>query len=84
MEIGPVPGIGRIAAVTARQRELRAPAVFDVDASARPGEDGAQRNGRKAAGAEENDEDKVNAEAEEASAVETEEDRGSGRVDYFA
>jgi hypothetical protein len=57
MEIGPIPGIRAVPAVKAPQGDLRPPAIFDIDASAKPGEGGRQANGRKAAGAEEDEED---------------------------
>lgn len=78
MEIGPIPGIRGLAAVAPRQGELRAPAVFDIDAAVKPGEGGQQRNGRKAAGAEENEEDDVMLGGEEI------EGSGARSVDYFA
>src|SRR5579863_1891793 len=57
MEIGPIPGIRAVAVVRASQGDLRPPAIFDIDATAKPGDDPAQRNGRKAAGAEEDAEE---------------------------
>ena len=82
MEIGPIPGIRGIP-VSSRQGVLRPPAVFDVDASAKPGEDGGQKNGRKAAGAEENDQDDLRADIEEDSGTGMAEDREAQRVDTF-
>lgn len=82
MELGPIPGIRAVPAVAARQADVRAPAIFDIDASARPGDGGGQQGGRKAAGAEEDDELKV--EAEDELGAETREERQPGRIDTFA
>ena len=57
MEISPIPGIRALPAVKAQQGDFRPPAIFDIDASAKPGEGGGQRSSRKAAGAEEDGED---------------------------
>lgn len=84
MEIGPVPGIRGIPAVTARRAEMQPPAVFDIDASAKPEEDGGQRSGRKAAGAEENEEDERMLDGELEAGDDAPETAGKGRVDYFA
>jgi hypothetical protein len=82
MELGPIPGIRALPAVGARQADVRTPAIFDIDASARPGDDGGQQGGRKAAGAEEHDELKV--EAEHELGTETREERLPRRIDIFA
>ncbi|MGH9563233.1 MAG: hypothetical protein ACRD3S_17400 [Terracidiphilus sp.] len=74
MEIAPIPGIRALTAVKARRAEFRPPEIFDVEGTARPGDDQGQRQGRKAAGAEEDDEDLMpDADAQETSSV-----------DYFA
>ncbi len=57
MEIAPIPGIRAVPAVKARQTDFRLPEIFDIEGSARAGDDQGQGQGRKAAGAEENDED---------------------------
>jgi hypothetical protein len=82
MEIAPIPGIRALPAVKAPQGDFRPPEVFDIEGSARPGDSEGQRNGRKASGAEENDEDDlmVDAEAESGGGAED----SSSRVDYFA
>lgn len=84
MEIGAIPGLRGIPTAGPRQSDLGPPAVSDIDAAARPGEGGGQRNGRKAAGAEENDEDELKVRPEDELGAETAEDRGSGLVNYFA
>jgi hypothetical protein len=82
MEIVPIPGIRALPVVKAPQGDYRPPEVFDIEGSARPGDGEGQRNGRKASGAEENDEDDLMLDAE------TESGGGAGdsssRVDYFA
>jgi len=83
MEIGPIPGIRGIP-VAARQGVLRPPAVFNDDGSEKPGEESRQRNGRKAAGAEESDQEDVSGGLEEEPDVETAEDRQPRSVDAFA
>ena len=84
MEIAPVPGIRALTAVRAPQAEMRAPAIFDIDPSSRPGDGAEQRNGRKAAGAEENEEDDLALEGETAGAGVDLEAAPARQVDYFA
>jgi len=82
MELCPIPGIRALPAVGARQAYVRAPAIFDIDASSRPGDGGGQQGGRKAAGAEEDDELRV--EAGDEFGTEVPEENQAGRVDIFA
>jgi hypothetical protein len=83
MEIGPIPGIRVLPAVRAPQGNLRPPEVFELEGPARPGDGEGQRGGRKASGAEENDEDELMLESEAESGGTTEVD-SSRSVDYFA
>lgn len=84
MEIAPIPGIRALPAVRAPQGDMRAPAIFDIDPSSRPGDDAEQRSRRKAAGAEENEEDDFALGDETAGGgVDLEETRAR-QVDYFA
>ena len=83
MEIGPIPGIRALPAVRAPQAEMRAPAIFDIDASSRPGDDAERRSRRKAAGAEESEEDEFAPEGEAAGGADLE-DAPARQVDYFA
>jgi hypothetical protein len=82
MEIAAIPGIRVLPAVKAPQADFRAPEVFDIEGSARPGDGEGQRGGRKAAGAEEDDEVELmlNAETESGGGAEV----LSSRIDYFA
>jgi hypothetical protein len=84
MEIAPIPGIRALPAVGAPQAKIRPPSIFDIDASARPGDDGEQQNRRKAAGAEENEEDDLALEDETAAGAEAPEAASAKQVDYFA
>ena len=84
MEIGPIPGIRALPAVKASQAELRPPAIFDVMASAKPGDGGAQGSRKKAAGAEENDADELTLEGEIEPGSESREETPVRQVDYFA
>jgi hypothetical protein len=59
MEIGPIPGIRALGAVSARRADWQGPAVFDIDGSAKPGDGNVQTAAKKAAGAEEDAEDKL-------------------------
>jgi hypothetical protein len=70
-----------VQAVKAPQADFRPPEIFDIEGSAKPGEGQGQRQGRKAAGAEEDDEDDLMLDAENDSG---EEHEGSPRIDYFA
>jgi hypothetical protein len=78
MEIGPVPGIRAIGAPRAERAEWQSPAVFDINAAAKPGDGIVQRTGRKAAGAEEDD-DLISEDESE-----TGEETAEKNVDYFA
>jgi hypothetical protein len=84
MEIAPIPGIRALPAVKAPQADLRPPSVFDIDPSAKPGDGQEQKNGRKAAGAEENDQDDVTLESEAEAGAEEREEVPARQVDYFA
>jgi len=84
MEIAPIPGIRAVTAVKPREADMRAPAIFDIDASSRPGDGERQRNGKKAAGAEENEEDDLVVEGEAAGKGDELEQSPTRQVDYFA
>ncbi len=84
MEIGPIPGIRALPAVKAPPAELRPPALFEVDPSAKPGDGSEQGGGRKAAGAEENDEDDLMLEGEAEHGPEAPDEVPAKQVDYFA
>ena len=84
MEIAPIPGIRALPAVKAQQGDFRLPAKFDIDATAKPGEGGGQRNSRKAAGAEEDGEDDLTLDGEIEAGDERLEEVPSKQVDYFA
>ncbi|MGB0064576.1 MAG: hypothetical protein WBP85_09040 [Terracidiphilus sp.] len=77
MEIAPIPGIRALTAVKAPRADFRPPEIFDLEGSARAGDDQAQRQGRKAAGAEEDVEDDLMLEDENESG-------GASNVNYFA
>lgn len=79
MEIAPIPGIRSLQAVKAPQADFRAPEIFDIEGSARAGDGEERRQGRKAAGAEENDKDDL-LEPESGEKQEGE----SPRIDFFA
>lgn len=84
MEIAAIPGIRALPAIRAPQAEMRAPAIFDIDPSSRPGDDAGQRSRRKAAGAEENEEDDLAPEGEIADGGADLEAARARQVDYFA
>ena len=77
MEIAPIPGIRALQAVKAPQADFRPPEIFDIEGSARPGDGQGQRNGRKAAGAEEDEQDDLALDAENESG-------NTSGIDYFA
>jgi len=84
MEIGPIPGIRAVPAVRTPQGGIQPPAVFDIDASAKPGDADERRSGRKAAGAEENEqEDRLLAD-EMGDSAEAPDEQPGGQVDTFA
>jgi hypothetical protein len=84
MEIAPIPGIHALPPLRAAQADMRPPAIFDIDDSAKPGDGGEQRSKRKAAGAEESDEGEFALEAQMEAGSETLEERPAKQVDYFA
>jgi hypothetical protein len=84
MEIAPIPGVRALPAVRAPQSEMRAPAIFDIDSSSRPGDGMEQRGRRKAAGAEENEEDDLTLEDEATGSGVDLEETPARQVDYFA
>ena len=59
MEISPIPGIRMVAAVRTPPAETALQTRFEIDASARAGDDSYTGSSRKGAGAEENDEEEV-------------------------
>lgn len=63
---------------------MRAPAIFDIDPSSKPGDDSEQRRRRKAAGAEENEEDDLALDGEEMVGGADPEEVPARQVDYFA
>jgi hypothetical protein len=77
MEIAPIPGIRALQAVKAPQADFRPPEIFDIEGSAKPGEGQERRQGRKAAGAEEDDKDDLMLDAENDSGE-------TSGIDYFA
>jgi hypothetical protein len=84
MEITPIHGIRALPVVKAQQGDFRLPAVFDIDASAKPGEGGGQRSSSKAAGAEEDGEDDQVLDGEMEPGIEALEEVPARQVDYFA
>ena len=84
MEIAPNPGIRALPAVRAPQAEMWAPAIFDIDSSSRPGDGAEQRNGRKASGAEEDEDGDLALEEGPAAVSDDPEETPARQVDYFA
>jgi hypothetical protein len=84
MEIAPIPGIRALPAVRAPHEEMRPPAIFEIDPSAKPEDGGEQRSGRKATGAEENEEEDLLLESETAAGAEAFEEAPAKQVDFFA
>lgn len=76
MEIAPIPGIRALQAVKAARADFRPPEIFDIEGSARPGDGERQRQGRKAAGAEEEEDDLLLDAKNESD--------GQSSIDYFA
>jgi hypothetical protein len=80
MEIGPIPGIRAIGALRAERADWQTPAILDIEAGAKPGDGIVQRTGRKAAGAEEEEDDELDLEDRNEAASET----PARNIDYFA
>jgi hypothetical protein len=83
MEITPIPGIRALPAERSSKGSLGAPEVLDIEGSVKPGDGERQGGGKKASGAEENDEDDLLREAETESGETSGEDSPHS-VDYFA
>jgi len=64
MEISPIPGIRMIPAVKTPPAETALKAHFEIDASARAGDDSYTGGSKKGAGAEESDEEELTEEPE--------------------
>jgi len=79
MGIGPIPGIRALGAVTSERADWKPPAIFDIDGAAKPGDGIVERSGRKAAGAEENEEDELGLEG----GSEAGQEAAEKSVDYF-
>lgn len=84
VEIAPIPGIRALPAARARSAQMGPPAVFEIDPSAKPEDGREQRSWRKAAGAEESDEDGLALEGERATDADTPEPESPKQIDYFA
>ncbi len=84
MEIGPLPGIRALPAMKTGRAGLEPPAVFDVEASAKPGDSDRQGTGRKGAGAEENDKDDLLTGGEGEPGDDGQDGIPKRTVDYFA
>ena len=84
MEISPVTGIRLMPTPKTPPKESGIAAIFDLEATARSGEDNYSNEKKKAAGAEESDEEDLDAEsATERSYVPTE-DGLVRNINYFA
>jgi hypothetical protein len=88
MEIGPIAGIRVMPVPRVRPADPELTPLFDIEAAARPDEDAFAGNGRKAAGAEEPDQEDENEEPEEGVAAELESEPprrpATDRINLFA
>lgn len=86
MEISPIIGVRVLPAVKPAPRQEGPTALFDLEAIARTGDDYYSGGSKKAAGAEENDEDELdmNLENEDDSSVDSEERKVSTGISFFA
>lgn len=84
MEISPIPGIRGLPGMKAGRASFELPSVFSVDPSAKPGDGDRQANGRKGAGAEENEKDDLQSNREGDGGDEKQEEAPKRNVDYFA
>ena len=84
MEISPIPGIRALQSERAHSADVRPPAIFHVDGSAKPGDGAGSRNGRKAAGAEEDEEDALTLDGANEPGDDVLEEVPPRSVDYFA
>jgi hypothetical protein len=84
MEISPIPGIRPLQAVRAPSADTRPPAIFDIDASAKPGDGSGSKNGSKAAGAEEDEDDDLTLSGEMEQGSASLDNVPPKSIDYFA
>jgi len=84
MEISPIPAIRTDSTVKIPTGDGQPLAVFDVDPAARADGDRERQDGRKAAGAEEDEAELLTAESEPERTPEVFENLPEKRVDYFA
>ena len=84
MEISPIPGIRALQAVRTQTSDLRPPAIFDIDGSAKPSDGAGSRNGRKAAGAEEDEDGELALEVETEVDSDVLEEVSPSSINYFA
>jgi hypothetical protein len=84
MEIGPIPGIRELQGMRAPSAGAKPPAIFDIDASAKAGDGRGSTNGRKAAGAEEDEENDLGTGDELDQGSEEQEEVSPSHVNFFA
>lgn len=87
MDIGTIAGIHLLPTPTPRPADLELTAIFDVEASARPGDDTYSTSGRKAAGAEEPEEEEAEDlydDAQDAASGESRTIRFPVKINFFA
>jgi len=84
MEISPIPGIRTLQAERAPSADVRPPAIFHIDGSAKPGDSAGSRSGRKAAGAEEDEEDDLTFQGAIEPGSDALEEVPPKSIDYFA
>jgi len=86
MEISPIAGIRVMPSWKERPVDTELPALYDVESAARPGDDAYTPHGKKAAGAEENEEEQAEG-AEESGAPEASAGPGekpASQISFFA
>jgi len=84
MEISPIIGIRVMPTVKAPPAESGLSAIFDIEATAKPGDDSYSSARKKAAGAEESEDEQLDTETEAARPLVPSEDGLARSINYFA
>ncbi len=84
MEISPIPGIRAMPVVKIPPKESGLSKVFDVENSAKPGDDSYSGSRKKAAGGEDEEAEELEQGSEAEAGAQTVEEGQSGKVDFFA
>ena len=84
MEIGPISGIRVLPAVKVPPADSDLSRVFDIENSAKPGDDTYSGSGKKSSGGQDDESEEIDQGGEESSGAPAPEDGSTGQVNFFA